>query len=169
MSDDPDLPSAEDIAATRGEGERFRRPIPFDDSEHNTSFETGVGFPPPPREDEMVAGLIHEPGTGGEDYVEIKWRDGFEQPPMFDEVDQAEPMGDNPHYMGPAAAAQLTISQQQRDFLMGQCSSLINRLAGAHVAAGFIDLAGAQGFALKETLPINQVLQQIAAANEPQP
>ena len=67
----------------------------------------------------------------------------------------------------PAQVADLTlklkVAELQRDFLMRQADSLIQRLAGAHVAQGLIAFDAAQGFVLKEAMPINQGLAQIAA------
>lgn len=57
----------------------------------------------------------------------------------------------------------LMIAEQQRDILSRQVDSLVQRLAGQHVASGSFDMAAAQGFVQKEILPINQVLAQIAA------
>lgn len=73
-----------------------------------------------------------------------------------------------PQFIVGASQAELDTARQQRDFLMGQVDSLLQRLAGAHIAAGSFDLRAAQGFTMKETLPINQVLAQIAAANQPE-
>lgn len=62
--------------------------------------------------------------------------------------------------------AQLQATTQQRDILSRQVDSLVQRLAGLHVAHGTMDMAAAQGFVQKEILPINQVLQQIAASQQ---
>lgn len=72
------------------------------------------------------------------------------------------------HEESSQVTAQLQTTAQQRDFLTGQIDSLVQRLAGAQVAAGLIDMAAAQGFVQKEILPINQVLAQIAAQPQEQ-
>lgn len=92
------------------------------------------------------------------------------EPPEFDEVGGDEDAEEDPvdairrlTGMFDAVSRDHEIATRQRDFLMGQTDALIGRLAGAHVAAGLIDMRAAQGFTLKETLPINQVLSQIEA------
>lgn len=60
--------------------------------------------------------------------------------------------------------SEVTVATRQRDLLMGQVDSLIQRLSGAHVAAGLLAMPAAQGFMQKEVFPINQVLAQIGQA-----
>lgn len=61
----------------------------------------------------------------------------------------------------------LKVAELQRDFLVRQADSLIQRIAGAHVAQGLIALDAAQGFVLKEAMPINQGLASIIQASQP--
>lgn len=66
-----------------------------------------------------------------------------------------------PVYITGCTASDLASARKQRDFLMGQVDSLIQRLSGAHVAAGLLAMPAAQGFMQKEVFPINQALAQI--------
>lgn len=151
----------------------------------NAGFEIGdSAFPM----GEMAAGLIHELGTSGIEYPDLTVMEEQERAvfreAMDDEsdrdhcgyvenepVDVEDPLTDLRAAMQvrderDAAQHALTIAAQQRDILSRQVDSLVQRLAGLHVAHGTMDMAAAQGFVQKEILPINQVLQQIAASQQ---
>lgn len=175
-----DEPSVEQIAETRGDGAQFRRPIPF-------------------QEDEMAAGIIHEPGTGGRDPAEYAMPRLTISEMHVDDLEailRGHITGDNLetaktiftivrangraasraelHDLGEVNAklkveietivSRAVIAERQRDFLSGQIGALIDRLAGSRVAEGLISLDAARGFAMKEVLPINHQLVQIAGA-----
>lgn len=62
----------------------------------------------------------------------------------------------------------LDTADKQRGFLMRQVESLAQRLAGAHMAAGFLDVSGAAVFAQQELARVNGGMGQIFQATQAQ-